>query len=63
MTDDSLMPFGKHKGKPLRDVPDGYLLQLYDAKKLSGQLKEYVENRIPVLRFQKEKKEANGGQA
>lgn len=58
MTDDSLMPFGKYKDKPLRDVPDGYLLYQYDANKLSGELKEYVENRIPVLRFQKEKKKA-----
>jgi len=56
MTDNSLMPFGKYKGKPLSDVPDSVLLFLYDRKKLSGQLKEYVENRIPVLRVMKEKR-------
>src|SRR5262249_44694641 len=25
MTDDSICPFGKHKGEPLRNVPDSYL--------------------------------------
>lgn len=32
MTDDSLMPFGKHKGKKLGDVPASYLLWLYDQE-------------------------------
>lgn len=30
LTDDSLMPYGKHKGKPMQDVPADYLLWLYD---------------------------------
>jgi uncharacterized protein (DUF3820 family) len=50
-----IMPFGKHKGKELSEVPDGYFLYLYDRKILVGWLKEYVENRIPVLRATKKK--------
>lgn len=30
LTDDSLMPFGKHKGKRLDQVPASYLLWLWD---------------------------------
>jgi uncharacterized protein (DUF3820 family) len=29
--DDDLMPFGKHKGIPMQDVPDGWLLWFYNA--------------------------------
>jgi hypothetical protein len=60
MNDESKMPIGKnHKGKPLKDVPDQYLQYMFDAGYLDKrpELKEYVENRIPVLRFLKEKRE------
>lgn len=30
LTDNDLMPFGKHKGKKLIDVPASYLLWLYE---------------------------------
>lgn len=30
MTDISLMPFGKHKGEKMANVPPEYLLWLYD---------------------------------
>ena len=30
------MPFGKHKGKKMSDVPHGWLLWMYDRGKLSG---------------------------
>lgn len=54
MTSIKTMPFGKHKGKKLEDVPHSYWLYLYDRNKLSGVLKEYVENTVPVLRTIKE---------
>lgn len=59
MTDDSKMPFGKYKGQPLKDVPDGVLLYYYDHKMLerNTKLKEYVIDRILILRMQKDKKE------
>ena len=48
-------PLGVFKGKKLKDVSDGYLLKLYDAGK-AGRLKEYIENRIAVLRVTKKPK-------
>ena len=30
--DDTLMPFGKHKGKRLGDIPADYLIWLYDQE-------------------------------
>jgi len=51
-----IMPFGKHKGKRLKDVPHGYLLWLYDRKKLNGKLKKYAEKNILILIFQKKSK-------
>jgi hypothetical protein len=59
LNDDSLMPFGKNKGKKLSDVSTGYLLKLFDVQKekLPEGLKNYIEDRIPVLRFMKEKRQ------
>jgi uncharacterized protein (DUF3820 family) len=67
MDDNSIMPFGKYKGKKLSEISDGYLLKLYDAGKTSGALKAYIEDRIPVLRsikerLQRDKNKENGGE-
>ena len=51
MTDDSIMPFGTHKGKKLEDVPAQYLLWLYDQE-IDGELKDYIEDNIEVLHKQ-----------
>ena len=53
---DMVMPFGKYKGKLLSQIPDGYLIYLYDRNKFSGILKEYVEENVRVLKYLKEKK-------
>jgi len=50
MTDESLMPFGVHKGKQLADVPASYLIWLYDNDKCFGELKSYIEENLKVLR-------------
>ncbi|MBC7948010.1 MAG: hypothetical protein H7Y42_09045 [Chitinophagaceae bacterium] len=50
ITDDTIMPFGKKKGQRLADVSDGYLLTLYDSGKVKGKWRDYIENRIPILR-------------
>lgn len=42
-TDDTLMPFGKHEGKRLGDVPKDYLIWLYNENGLRPKLKEYVK--------------------
>lgn len=38
------MPFGKHKGKHLKDVPDDYLLWLYDNYQSWIQKKKKLNN-------------------
>jgi len=48
-----IMPFGKYKGKNISEVPNGYLLYMYDRKKFTGELKKHVENTVPVLRYKK----------
>ncbi len=55
ITKDMIMPFGKYKGVLLSEVPHGYLLYLYDRKLLSGGIKKYAEENIPVLNFCKKK--------
>jgi uncharacterized protein (DUF3820 family) len=37
------MPFGKHKGKPLREVPKDYLRWLQAECKLSASMREAIE--------------------
>ena len=51
-----VMPFGKYKGKSISEVPDGYLLYMYDRKKFSGELKKYVELTVKILKIISEKK-------
>lgn len=50
MTDESIMPFGIHKGKRLIDVPAQYLIWLYDNNKCSGPLKDYIEDNMDALK-------------
>lgn len=63
MTDQSLMPFGKHKGKALANVPAHYLLWLYEnAENLRNPLKAYIEENLDVIKRQvanSEKKKRN----
>lgn len=59
LNDESPMPFGKHRGIKMANVPAEYLLWLYDQIKnyapnkmaLSQKdVKEYVEDNIDVLK-------------
>lgn len=64
MTDESLMPFGKYRGRQMADVPADYLLWLYDAGKCFGQVKDYIFNNLDVLtteRGRQEKKQLQNG--
>lgn len=58
MTDTDIMPYGKHKGKPMKEVPQGWFLYMYDRKLLKGEILKYAEENVPVLRHQAEKKNA-----
>jgi len=40
------MPFGKHKGKRIEDIPEDYLEWLWEKVDLYGELKTAVENAL-----------------
>lgn len=50
ITDDSEMPFGKYKGQRLADVPDSYLLWLYERGIGNGPLKQYIEENLDAIK-------------
>lgn len=50
LTDESLMPFGKHKGEKLANVPAEYLIWLYENGKCYGDLKEYIRENLDTLK-------------
>lgn len=49
LTDESPMPFGKHKGDKMANVPASYLMWLYDNNKCNAEVKEYVKDNLEVL--------------
>lgn len=56
-TDETLMPFGKHMGIKLANVPAEYLMWLYDSseqgKRLSdSKLAKYILENIEALRME-----------
>jgi uncharacterized protein (DUF3820 family) len=50
MTDDSKLTFGMHAGKPLSEVPDKYLLWLYENNKAHGDLKLYIIDNLDSIK-------------
>lgn len=50
LSDHSLMPFGKHKGRKMANVPSDYLLYLYNKDLEDGDVKTYIEENIDVLK-------------
>lgn len=46
--DQTIMPWGKHKGKHLKDVPAGYLLHIYEGLN-KGPLRDYIEENMDVI--------------
>lgn len=53
LTDESIMPMGKHKGEKMIDVPAKYLLYMYESEMLSNErVKLYVEDNLEVIKQQ-----------
>ena len=52
MDDESIMPFGKYKGEKMANVPAEYLLFLHSEGKCYGDVKEYIEENLEVLKKQ-----------
>lgn len=49
LTDESPMPFGKHKGDKMVNVPASYLMWLYDNNKCNAEVREYIKENLDVL--------------
>jgi uncharacterized protein (DUF3820 family) len=56
MTDESIMPFGKHKGEKLANIPAEYLLWLYDEGRFYGELKTYIADNMDSIKAEIEYK-------
>lgn len=50
MNDESIMPFGKHQGVKMANVPPEYLLYLYEEYSVYGEVKEYIEENMDVIK-------------
>lgn len=51
LTDNSLMPYGIHKGKAMVNLPDDYLKWLYSNDKCSPDVLAYIENNADTLKI------------
>lgn len=49
MDDNSLMPFGKHKGERMQDVPAEYLLWLHDEGCNDPDVEDYIKENLDIL--------------
>lgn len=56
LTDKDPMPFGKHKGQKMINVPASYLLWLWDDPMFkTGDVHEYIKDNLDVLQAQAKK--------
>jgi len=53
LSDSSLMPWGKHKGIKMANVPASYLLWLYENDKCDNLVKNYIRDNLDVLKQEK----------
>lgn len=50
LTDNSPMPFGKHKGKPMIEVSAFYLLYIYNNNMISDErVRKYINENMDAL--------------
>lgn len=50
MDDYSRMPFGKYKNEKMANVPPDYLLWLYNEGKCFGEVRQYIQENLSVLK-------------
>ncbi len=49
-TDNTIIQFGVHKGKALKNIPDIYLLSLHQSGKAFGKLAEYIIDNLDSIK-------------
>ena len=52
LTDNDEMPWGKHAGTKMQDVPASYLIYLFENRLCHGEVLAYIEENMEVLRMQ-----------
>lgn len=57
LQDTDPMPFGKHEGKPMENVPASYLLWLWDDGCNHAQVSEYIERNLNALEWEQNRKD------
>jgi uncharacterized protein (DUF3820 family) len=50
LTDESLMPYGQHKGEKMANVPAKDLIWLYENNRCNSEVKKYIEENMDVLK-------------
>jgi len=50
LNDNSLMPWGKHKGDKMANIPAYYLIWLYDSGKCYSDVLRYIQDNLDDLR-------------
>jgi uncharacterized protein (DUF3820 family) len=50
LTDNDTMPWGKHAGTKMANVPAKYLLWLYENNKCYGEVKTYIQDNLEVIK-------------
>ena len=56
LKDNSLMPYGKHKGQKMANIPPDYLLWLFENNKCTPEVAKYVAENQDVLKAEIELK-------
>lgn len=52
MTDNSIMPFGIHKGKKMANVPASYLIFIFENNKCTPDVAKYINENMDALKLE-----------
>lgn len=56
ITDNSLMPFGKHQGQKMANVPPEYLIWIFENNKCTPDVAKYIAENMEVIKSEIEYK-------
>ena len=57
--DETVMPFGIHKGTKLANVPNSYLLGLHENGRPYGAMKDYIDENLDAIKLGAKKEKAD----